>query len=263
MAEIVCLHAKDEVESFCLQNPYLHIYAIGDLDDFFWPNTVWYALRDHGRVRQLVLLYTGCSMPTILAYAEQPVELMRDLLRGLLPYLPKRFYAHLTQSAADVLAADYRMVTHGNYHKMALSGRQSLAAVDASLAEALSVSDLQDVQALYASSYPGNFFVPRMLETGFYFGVRRGAELLSVAGVHVYSRKYKVAALGNITTRPDVRGQGLATTATARLCQELVRDGIEHIGLNVNADNKSTVACYQKLGFVRIADYGEYTVSPL
>ncbi len=263
MAGFVTLHSKDEVEDFCRRNPYLHIYALGDLDDFFWPHTIWYALRDQRGVRQLALLYTGCTLPTFLAYAEQPVELMRDLLRGLLPYLPKRFYAHLTQSAADVLAADYRMVSHGNYHKMALSGRQSLADFDASLAEALSVSDLQDVQALFAASYPGNFFVPRMLETGFYFGVRRGADLLSVAGVHVYSRKYKVAALGNITTRPDVRGQGLATTATARLCQELVRDGIEHIGLNVNADNQSAVACYKKLGFEWIADYGEYTVSTL
>ena len=121
-------------------------------------------------------------------------------------------------------------------------------------------ADADDLRALYEASYPGNWFVPRMLETGCYYGVRRGSALVSVAGVHVYSRRYKVAALGNVTTRPDVRGQGLAAAATARVCQEMLRAGIEHIGLNVKADNRSAIACYEKLGFERAADYGEYTL---
>jgi predicted GNAT family acetyltransferase len=99
-----------------------------------------------------------------------------------------------------------------------------------------------------------------MLQTGFYFGVRRGADLVSVAGVHVYSPQYRVAALGNITTRPDVRGRGLAAVATARLCRELLRSGIEHVGLNVKADNEGAVHCYEKLGFEAVAGYGEYTL---
>jgi predicted GNAT family acetyltransferase len=101
-----------------------------------------------------------------------------------------------------------------------------------------------------------------MLQTGFYFGIRRGRALVSAAGVHVYSRPYKVAALGNIATRPDVRGRGLGTAVTARLCQELLRAGVECIGLNVKADNLGARACYEKLGFVRVADYGEYMVEP-
>jgi len=51
----------------------------------------------------------------------------------------------------------------------------------------------------------------------------------------------------------------LATTATARLCQELIQTGIEYVGLNVKADNHSAIACYEKLGFERVTDYGEYT----
>jgi predicted GNAT family acetyltransferase len=99
-----------------------------------------------------------------------------------------------------------------------------------------------------------------MLETGCYFGVRRAGALVSVAGVHVFSGQYRVAALGNITTHPDFRGQGLATLTTARLCQELLRAGIECVGLNVKADNRSAIACYERLGFARVADYGEYTL---
>ena len=260
MADIVNLHAKEEVEAFCRSNPFLHIYALGDLDDFFWPYTTWYALRHNGRVQQLVLLYSDCSMPTVLAYAEQPVGSMCELFRGLLRLLPRRFYAHLTEGVSDILADDYHIEPHGVYHKMGLIHFSRLAEVDGAEAIPLSGADMDDLQALYEASYPGNFFVPRMLETGYYFGVRRGGALVSVAGVHVYSPRYRVAALGNITTRPDSRGQGLATAATARLCQELRRAGIEHIGLNVHAANRAALACYQKLGFERVADYGEYTL---
>lgn len=262
MADIVCLHAKHEVEEFSRKNPFLHVYALGDLDDFFWPHTTWYALRAAGEVRQLVLFYNDPTMriPTLMAYAEQPVALMRELLHALLRVLPRRFYAHLTESVADVFAEDYRVQSHGAYHKMGLTNQKRLAGADGSLALALTAADHDDLQELYAAGYPGNWFVPRMLETGFYFGIRRGPKLASVAGVHVYAPQYKVAALGNITTHPDFRGQGLATAATARLCQELLKVGIEHVGLNVKADNPSAVACYEKLGFEWVADYGEYTL---
>jgi ribosomal protein S18 acetylase RimI-like enzyme len=262
VAEVVCLHRKTEVEEFCRRNPFQHLYLLGDLDDFFWPHTTWFALREGGEVRQLALLYTDWTMrvPTLLALAEPPESTMRDLLRTLLPVLPRHFYAHLTQSVADMLADDYAIRAHGTFHKMGLTEPSRLASVDGSGAVALSAADRDDLLALYAASYPGNWFVPRMLETGCYYGVRRGPALVSVAGVHVYAPEYKAAALGNITTRPDARGQGLATTATARLCQELLRGGIEHVGLNVKADNTGAIACYEMLGFRRVGDYGEYTI---
>jgi RimJ/RimL family protein N-acetyltransferase len=262
LADVVCLHSKDQVESFCRRNPALYLYALGDLDDFFWPHTTWYALRERGQVRQLVLLYTGQPMPVVLALAEPPVGPLRDLLRDLLRVLPRRFYAHLTEGVADVLADEYRLRPHGAHHKMSLTGPSRLAGFEDCPTVPLSAADTEDLLALYAASYPGNWFDPRMLETGFYFGIRRGTALVSVAGVHVYSPRYKVAALGNVTTRPDARGQGLATAATARLCQELLRAGVEHVGLNVKADNRAAIACYEKLGFERVADYGEYTLEP-
>src|SRR5436190_20994922 len=121
MADAVCLHSKDEVEGFCRRNPTLHLYALGDLDDFFWPYTTWYALREGGQVRQLALLYSGQPLPAFLAYAERPLGLMRELLADLLRLLPRRFYGHLTEGTADVFANDYRLEPHGAFHKMALA----------------------------------------------------------------------------------------------------------------------------------------------
>lgn len=260
MADVVCLHAKDEVERFCRGNPYLYLYALGDLDDFFWPHTTWYAFRDGGAVRQLVLVYAGGSLPTVLALADPPADPLRDLVREVARLLPRRFYAHLTAGVADALAGDYAVRPHGTFHKMALTDGTRPAGFDASDAVRLSAADTADLLGLYAAAYPGNWFAPRMLETGFYYGVRLGPGLASAAGVHVYSPRYKVAALGNVATRPDARGRGLATAAATRVCQELLRAGVEHVGLNVKADNRAAIACYERLGFARVADYGEYTL---
>jgi RimJ/RimL family protein N-acetyltransferase len=230
------------------------------LDDFFWPYTNWYALAEGDHIRQVVLCYTAAPLLILHALTGEPPGEMRALLRSILHLLPRRIYAHLSADLIDVFADDYRIEPHGAYDKMALTDAARLDALDASAAIRLAPADLAEIAALYDLAYPGHWFDPRMLETGHYYGVRQGGELLSIAGVHVYSPRYRVAALGNITTHPRARGRGLATLATARLCQEL-RCSVEQIGLNVRADNAGAIACYTKLGFTKIGEYGEYELS--
>ena len=99
-----------------------------------------------------------------------------------------------------------------------------------------------------------------MLDSGQYVGIRSAdGELICVAGVHVFSSEYRVAALGNITTHPQYRGQGLATTATAALCTRVL-DHAELIGLNVRTDNKAAVRIYRKIGFKIVASYHEWNI---
>ena len=93
----------------------------------------------------------------------------------------------------------------------------------------------------------------------FHPNLRRDDKLVSVAGVHVYSEAYKVAALGNITTHPAYRGQGLARIVTARLCRSLL-ETVDYIGLNVKVDNQSAISLYQRLGFEPVCTYHEYMV---
>ena len=263
MAQIACLHAKSDVERFCRRNPFLHLYALGDLDDFFWPNTTWFALKEGDDIRQLALLYTDWAMrmPTLLALGDPPVQPLAELLHGVAPALPRRFHAHISPGAADALRPEYHIGTLGDFHKMGLTHPSRVDAVDAGSATQLVPSDTKGLLALYDVAYPGHWFVPRMLETGFYFGIRGDASILSVAGVHVYSQTYKVAALGNVATHPAARGQGLAAIVVARACQEHLRAGVKTIGLNVKADNLAAIACYRKLGFEPVADYREHTLS--
>jgi ribosomal protein S18 acetylase RimI-like enzyme len=254
----VCLHAKDQIEAFLRRHTFLHLYSIGDLDDFFWDYTTWYALIDKERIKQLVLLYSGAPLPVLLGLTEEP-DLMMELLRSLIHLLPKKFYAHLSRDVATVFADDYQIKSHGLHYKMALTNSALLDTVDISSVKPLTVYDIIALGELYRVAYPGNWFEPRMLETSCYYGIRQGASLVSVAGVHVYSEQYRVAALGNITTHPLFRGQGLAKAVSAKVCKNLLQT-TDNIGLNVKADNTSAIACYTKLGFEIIATYQEYSL---
>jgi predicted GNAT family acetyltransferase len=121
----------------------------------------------------------------------------------------------------------------------------------------LGPDDLDEALAFYARAYPGTWFEPRMLETRRYVGIREAGDLVCVAGVHVWSPEWRVAALGNVATLPEARGRGLATAACAHLCRTLLSDGIDTISLNVRADNVAAIAAYEKLGFAHAADYVE------
>lgn len=259
----LCLHSKQEIETFLRGDTFLHIYSIGDLDSFFWPYTIWYALHDsQDEIIDLALLYFGTSLPVLLALSEGPGDGMRQLLQSITYLLPKRFYAHLSGDRVSSFADDYHIQPHGLHYKMALIYKERVNTINTSSVVPLTVSDLPALEDLYRVSYPANSFDPRMLETGYYYGIRQGKDIISVAGVHVYSQHYKVAALGNVTTHPDFRGQGLGTAVCAKLCQVLLHT-IDHIGLNVKADNASAIASYKRLGFEIIAEYSEYALEAI
>ncbi|WP_406104051.1 GNAT family N-acetyltransferase [Micromonospora globbae] len=236
-------------------DPVLHAYQLGDLDDFFWPYTSWFRRGD-----QVALLYHGADPPTLLAFAA-PARLgdAAALLGELAPVLPARLYAHLSPGLESALEPAFDVDGAGAHHKMALTDPARLSRV-AGAGEPLGVADLPQLRALYAAAYPGNWFDPRMLETGQYLGVREGGELVAVAGVHVWSPAYRVAALGNVTTHPRVRGRGLGTAVVAALCRRL-RAHVTHVTLNVRADNTPALRLYERLGFTRVADYGEYALT--
>ncbi|GAC1566287.1 MAG: hypothetical protein NVS3B14_07450 [Ktedonobacteraceae bacterium] len=254
---IVSLHDKDAIEQYLRQNALIHLYELGDLDDFSWQYTTWYALKEADRVLSLVLLYGAFTPPVLLAISEnENLPAARKLLQSIMHLLPRRFYAHLSADLSMLLAAHYQVDSHGLHFKMALTGTSRLAKVDTSEVIPLTEADLEELQTLYRVSYPGNSFDPRMLESGHFYGIRRDGTLVGVAGVHVYSPHYKVGVVGNVTTHPDYRGRGLGTAVCARLCQQLLRT-VEHIGLNVKADNNSAIASYKRLGFEVVGEYEE------
>ena len=260
------LRDKPTIERILRNDTYLNIYGIGDLDDFFWPYTTWYGSGMNGRHDAVVLVYSGMETPTVLALARESTP-TATLLQTIAPALPERFHAHLTVGLDVALRRTHELESFGLHYKMALTRpeamRESASAVTSVRGPgeivALEMRDIDEIRALYDESYPGNWFDPRMLETRRYYGVRDAGRLVSIAGIHVYSPRYRVAALGNITTLPAYRGRGFGTLVTAHLCRVLVDEGLA-VGLNVKADNHAAIASYRKIGFEIVAPYEEFLV---
>ena len=139
---------------------------------------------------------------------------------------------------------------------MALNDPSAPARVDTSQVVLLSKEDMAELESFYAKAYPSHSFEPNMLDTKRYYGIRVRNSLVSVAGVHVYSERYKVVALANIATHPQYRRQGYGRAVVAGLCQQL-QGHVQHIGLNVQADNTAALHCYKGLGFEVIGSYEE------
>ena len=255
----ICLHSKKQIEAFLRKNVYLNIYAIGDLDDFFWQHTAYYALKDGNEIRAIVLLYAELPLPTVHAISEQE-GVMQELLQSIYHILPSSFNAHLSPGVGQVFKERYEIRSYGKHYKMALKDESLMYDVDCSQVVRLSKDDLDEIFRLYKAGYPGNWFDPRMLETKQYFGIRLADKLVSIAGIHVYSEEYRVAALGNIVTHPDYRGNGFGKSVTARLCQSLSAS-VDHIGLNVKADNAMAISLYERVGFEIVSPYYECMVS--
>lgn len=252
------LRDRNALSAFLRRRPAVHAYALGDLDDFFWPHTRWLGWQVEGRLEQVALLYGEPDPPVLLALAESPEHGMAELLHAFADRLPERVYAHLTPSLVETLAPVLVPATEPVRHqKLGLVRLAALAEHDVANVELLGPADASRVEAFYARAYPGTWFRPRMLATGRYVGISRGATLACVAGVHVWSPAWRVAALGNVATLPEARGAGLATAACARLCRILLDDGIDTISLNVRSDNDAAIHTYEKLGFAHAADYVE------
>jgi len=257
---MIILHDKDQIERHLRTDPALHLYELGDLDDFFWPQTLWFGLNDGGQTRALALLYAGAGLPVLIALSRQGGVHLEQLLAELRSLLPRQFYCHLSPGLDRGLRPQYRLEHHGRHLKMTLVDQERLQRINTAESLPLSSRDLTELLGFYRDCYPGNWFDPRMLETGQYFGIRRDGRLASVAGIHVYSPRYRVAALGNIATDPALRGRGLGAAATAALCKNLLVT-VDTIGLNVKADNAGAIRCYEKLGFVATGEYDEYTAT--
>jgi predicted GNAT family acetyltransferase len=73
----------------------------------------------------------------------------------------------------------------------------------------------------------------------------------------VESERRRLAAIGNVFTRPDRRGRGLAKRTTGAVASELLRRGTKTIVLNVAMDNDPAVRAYRALGFMPFCGYYE------
>ncbi len=239
-------------------------YAIGDLDPRFSPYSRWFAAREvgaAGHVTGLGLVYTGLRVPVLLTLGE--ADAVEAVLRSptLAHALPRRFFASMALDHLPAFQALYNVESLRQMQRMALDA-DAFVAPEEDLSEVVPVghADTASLMALYRH-YPDHFFEPYQLEQGLYFGIRRGEQLVSVAGVHVVSEEWDVAAIGNVVTHPAHRSQGLSRRCTARLLQSLF-ERVSLVTLNVARENDAARRVYLRLGFTDRFRYLEGPVQP-
>ena len=252
---ITRLHDKVFIYEHLVKNQSLFAYHIGDLDPIFFSDCIWYGLIEQNALMEIVLIYHSLPTPTVLAFGLTPS--MPQLVEAIRDKLPPRFFCHYSKELEPIFTSSYNVTPLGTHHKMDFHSFR----VDFSLREVhecvqLTTRDASSLRELYQIVYPGNYFNPHMLASGKYYGIKQGEKILSVAGIHVYSRTYRIAVLGNITTHPLMRNQGLATQCIVTLLKTLEPD-VDFIGLNVKADNFTAITLYQKIGFSLASGYEE------
>lgn len=265
--KIIPIQNKAEIEAFYRKHTLLYLYQIGDLDNFFFQKTKWFELKKEEETKAIVLLYQDKTSPILLALNHHGFDISTLDVNQFVPLLPNRFYAHLTEDFKAILESKYTFTSHGKHYKMGLTKKDLLTQNNIQPTGftflKLSHAHQSQIQDLFLNSYPDNWFNEQMLNTGQYFGLfeelSEGMNLIGIGGVHVFSKTYKVAALGNITIHPEFRNKGLGTLLVQNLCLQLLKN-VQDIGLNVAIDNLAAIECYKKLGFEILGVYEEFVV---
>jgi ribosomal protein S18 acetylase RimI-like enzyme len=260
--EYAPLTDRDQIEQYLNNHPELFVYSLGDLEDEFWSHTTWYGAIRGDDIEAICLVFTKYDAPIVQAICEPGNRYIARLLSAILPNIPPRSRIHFCAEADDVVSNGLNSVSRNSGWKMAFRNRSTLSSIDVSNVERLSVADVDGLNDLYTASYEessgAHVFDSSMLDVGPYYGVKMDGQLVSAAGVHVFSPRFNVAAVANVATLPEQRSRGLASAVTARLCQELIAD-VDHIGLNVEGMNEAAVRAYERVGFEKLTEF--YAVS--
>ncbi|MGB6453609.1 MAG: GNAT family N-acetyltransferase [Streptosporangiaceae bacterium] len=109
----------------------------------------------------------------------------------------------------------------------------------------LGPGDVLEMLDLVARTQPGPF-QPRTIEFGGYLGIRRGGDLVAMAGERL--RPPGWTEISAVCTDPGFRGQGLGTRLTLAVAAAIRSRG-EAPFLHATATNVTAIRLYESLGF--------------
>jgi RimJ/RimL family protein N-acetyltransferase len=229
-------------------------YGLADLDDAHFTRTQWFLSDEDGR--GLMLIYRFAGRASVITYGDgvAAAEIVSavDLDGPCDLHLPT---SHMSTAGA---------LFEGRFEPYARMGVERMDFRPVPLPKDIAVrelgpQDLDEVRAIQRH-YPDTAFQEDHLGEELYLAALRRADgrMLAMAGTHVSSRAYGVAAIGSVVTEPASRGRGLGTAITSALCCRLFADDrIGLIVLNVGANNPAARRVYEKLGFSRPIPYFE------
>jgi ribosomal protein S18 acetylase RimI-like enzyme len=122
---------------------------------------------------------------------------------------------------------------------------ERVTGADCAEAVPLGAADVPEMLELVAQTEPGPFLT-RTVELGDYLGIRRDGALVAMAGERF--RLDGWTEISAVCTRPDYRGQGLASVLMGALIAGIRRRS-ERAFLHVMTTNTGAIRLYEELGF--------------
>lgn len=227
------------------------VYALGDLAPGFREHSAWYAAPG-----ALLLLYRAFETPVLFTLG--PPENIGPLLDEIAH--EREMYLSIRPEVLPLIEARWQVKHLAAMWRMVLDPARFLPQPSDGVVR-LAPADLPALEALYADGQATgevpDFFNPPMLAQGVFFGVREGEALVAAAGTHLVSTELSVGAVGNVYTRRDRRGRGLAARVTSAVTAELKQSGLTTIALNVNQHNAPAQRVYARLGYQRYGAFYE------
>jgi ribosomal protein S18 acetylase RimI-like enzyme len=228
-------------------------FALADLEPPYSAHASWFV--PPGNPHAIGLLYGAFGTPLVLCSGQS--DEWPDLLREIDHAVgeAREVYVVVRPELLPVIRFQYQTIEEREMIRMVLHPG-AFRPVYTDAATRIGPAGLDLMKDLFAGDTPP-FFLPSMLADGSYYGILEDDRLVAAAGTHVLAHDVSVAALGNIYTRPDRRGRGLAAAVTSAVVRDLIEMGIATIVLNVRDDNHPAVRVYERLGFERYCTYFE------
>lgn len=244
------LHDPEAIQHYLERDRRWSAYALADLDPELFRHAEWHGVEDAQGQSALALLYKDFEPPVLFTMGDaQGIA----LILGAAVRAP-RVYLSVRDEHMPVIRAYYRVAQHTPMWRMALEPRD-FRPVHGRVTD-LTPQYTRDLERLYTLG-GGDAFTPSQVFDGAFFGIEERGRLVAAAGTHVLSEARSAAAVGNVFTHPDYRGQGYAAITTSAVCADLIRRGIRTIVLNVAQSNTSAIHVYEKLGFTKYLPYNE------
>jgi ribosomal protein S18 acetylase RimI-like enzyme len=230
-------------------------YALADLAPGFFEVCEWHALP--GPDPALILLYRAFETPVLVTLgAPQAINVLLDEVSG-----EGELYLSVRPEVLPLIKTRYVVKPEAAMWRMVLKPEAFRPFPPQTPTAQLGPADLPALQQLYADGHQTgeapDFFTPEMVEQGVFFGVREGKALVAAAGTHLYASAESVGTVGNVYTRRDRRGRGLAKLVTQAVAAKLLEMGLQTIVLNVAQPNSAAIRVYESLGFVRYCAFYE------
>jgi len=250
-----CVDRHDLIELFGRDRG-AHVYALADLEEPCWSMSRWWRRGDAavGEVR-----LPGVTDALVYAVSSADPDGTVALLADLADELPQRFVITGPTGLARRLSTRYDAAWSGHFVKMRWTDRSRLLEPDGRVLS-LGADDITDISDLLSEQSDDAFFHAGLLDVGPFVGIRDDGRLVAVGGVHVMSREFGVAAIGNVFTARSMRGRGLARAVVSEICRRLVPVA-DVVALNVSVANASARYAYEQLGFAPIMEYDEAELS--